>query len=376
MFQDKNFMDEPESRGCDQIPPQTSQTYASSCDFCNTALPDNNLESTCNLCKIKDSPKKENIIMGNLCNLGSSTKAPTPERSPETPQDYFQMLNKSNHTHTTIQSKDKQSISTKCIKSSERIKTRTRTPATGTTTTPILTEDCCDDKRDVFKHRSTTLLNRPKEVNNLPRDRVKSVKKEDGITIEPNGKHKKMTKRSKKIRLPSPNASPIKRQLGIDEESSTSSTTCSSKAFNSIKVSPAKNHNNGSNKEEKQAQDEDVTVKNKSAESAKEPSSQLNQGWSVTVAGAGQHMEMDVEMRLIFPKNKASNNLMLTDKESPYFLEHKEETPSASYFDQRVLPTALNRYSSVGNSKRALTRVNTGICLYDFNLCITFIILF
>lgn len=261
-----------------EMPPQTGQTYASSCDFCNTALPDNNLESTCNLCKIKNSPKKENIILDNMCNLRSSSKPPTPVRSPETPQDYFQLLNKSNHTHTTIQSKDKQSISTKCIKSSERIKTRTRTPATGTTTTPIVTEDCCDDKREAFKHRSTTLLNRPKEVNNLPRDRVKSVKKEDGISIEPNGKHKKMTKRSKKIRLPSPNASPIKRQQGIDEESSTSSTTCSSKAFNSIKVSPAKNLKNESSKEEKLAQDEDVSMKNKSAESVTEPSNQLNQG--------------------------------------------------------------------------------------------------
>ena len=83
-------------------------------------------------------------------------------------------------------------------------------------------------------------------------------------------------------------------------------------------------------------------------------------GWSVTVAGAGQHMEMDVEMRLSFPKNKPSNSLMLTNKENPYFLEHKEEPPPASYFDQRVLPIALNRYASGGNPKRALTRVNTG----------------
>ena len=86
-----------------------------------------------------------------------------------------------------------------------------------------------------------------------------------------------------------------------------------------------------------------------------------NLGWSVTVAGAGQHMEMDVEMRLSFPKNKATNNLMLTNKENPYFLEHKEETPTTSYFDQRVLPTALNRYSSGGNPKRTLTRINTGM---------------
>ena len=288
MFQDKNFIDSGENRDDfrDEKPPQTGQTYASSCDFCNTALPDNNLESTCNLCKIKNSPKKENIIMINSGSLEENlaheeviNNGATAESVPETPQDYYKMLNKSNHTHTTIQSKDKQSISTKCIKSSERIKTRTFSPATATTTTPTVTEDCCDEKREAFRHRSNTLLNRPKEVNNLPRDRVKSVKKEDGITIESNGKHKKMTKRSKKIRLPSPNVSPIKRQMGIDEESSTSTTTCSSKAFNSVKESPLKNLKHGSSKEEKISLDDDAAaMKNKSAGSVSEQNNQLNQG--------------------------------------------------------------------------------------------------
>ncbi|CAO1378785.1 unnamed protein product [Diamesa hyperborea] len=229
------------------------------------------------------------------------------------------------------------------------------------------------------------LLNRPKEINNLPRDR-KSVKKEVKNEIKNHSIKVEVNNKNKTVKLPSPSQnqnqgyfSPLKKKSynESNEDYSSISSSCASPKSTPKKVlnrrKNSKDHVKSSDKESRN--NNESCIKSDNGGLVLPPA---NQGWSVTVAG-NYHPEMtpDVEMKLSFNKNKMDiqkKNIdmenYLTRNQEPIQTQHKEEV----YFynnrniDHQILPAApisQNQYHTKPfiNQRRSLSlaRVDTGL---------------
>ncbi|CAO1411872.1 unnamed protein product [Diamesa serratosioi] len=228
------------------------------------------------------------------------------------------------------------------------------------------------------------LLNRPKEINNLPRDR-KSVKKEVKNEIQNHSIKIEVNNKNKTVKLPSPSkhqnqgySSPIKQKLynaSNEDYSTISSSSASTKSTPKKVLNRRKNSKEQVKSAEKDARNNNDTCLKPDNGGLVLPAT--NQGWSVTVAG-NYHPEMtpDVEMKLSFNKNKMDiqkknidlNNYLVRNQ-SPIQTQHKEEV----YFynnrntEHQILPAAQinqNQYHNKPfiNQRRSLSlaRVDTG----------------
>ncbi|EDS36152.1 conserved hypothetical protein [Culex quinquefasciatus] len=363
-------------------PPKTSET-CSSCCFCNPELHkhNGNPPDSCFYCQAKaHTPSKHfpapptppNIQMSPIppspkTPIMELTPTPTlqeiplpskknPEPQPSTPKPdnpsetasgenipgtstttttstsinglYTETTKKTDHTHTKTKTKTSDTVSTKCSKTNEKIK-RSYVPSTGPDSEHPLEEL---SKKLTRKKSETTVLNRPKNINNLhrPPTVVHTVQKEvknelkTPIKVLPktakdrwkHNSERNLTQLTmQKITTASKWGNKWRRAARQHEHSPAPPSGHQQRGDSGL--SPVRSNGASGQMGAGTSAATATTMTQAASVAAIAPSSIVggisqsttNQGWTVTVAGNyNPDMAPDVEMRLSFPKQQAQVN--------------------------------------------------------------------
>lgn len=296
--------------------PKTNRDSCSDCCFCNPDLHRNVKNSPgCNFCVRKETPR-------------------------------YELFAKTDHTHTQTKTKD-DIISTQCTKINEKIKRSFVIPGDS-----------------IHKNRTASTniknhLNRPKNINNIPRaSSMQSIQRIIHDEITTTKFKKKEEPKRKEFRLPSPYTD-ISSHSYDDTGSSTDFSDCSIESpKKQQKVAPTRWQGGPGSFRRRMTGNR---APEKKWNGNKNEKQETKPGWSVTVAG-NYHEDLapDVEMRLKFPKQQikieTESQKSRNDDESDFYENfHKEEKSSKNGIrnKQPALPPPLNV-----NPKRNLTKTN------------------
>lgn len=303
--------------------PKTTRDSCSDCCFCNPDLHRNVKNSPgCNFCVRKETPR-------------------------------YELFAKTDHTHTQTKTKD-DIISTQCTKINEKIKRSFVIPG--------------DLHHQSAKNRTASTniknhLNRPKNINNIPRaSSMQSIQRIIHDEITTTKFKKKEEPKRKEFRLPSPYTD-ISSHSYDDTGSSTDFSDCSIESpKKSQKIAPTRWQGAPGSFRRRMTGNSRLQEKNWNGNKIQKEETKKSPGWSVTVAG-NYHEDLapDVEMRLKFPKQQIKNETQDSQKdrnedESDFYENyHKEEKSSKNGVrnKQPALPPPLNV-----NPKRNLTKTN------------------
>lgn len=302
--------------------PKTNRDSCSDCCFCNPDLHRNVKNSPgCNFCVRKETPR-------------------------------YELFAKTDHTHTQTKTKD-DIISTQCTKINEKIKRSFVIP--GDAPSHHQTHKNRTASTNIKNH-----LNRPKNINNIPRaSSMQSIQRIIHDEITTTKFKKKEEQKRKEFRLPSPYTD-ISSHSYDDTGSSTDFSDCSIESPKKLqKVAPTR-WQGAPGSFRRRMTGNRVQEKKWNGNKSEKEETKKSPGWSVTVAG-NYHEDLapDVEMRLKFPKQQIKNETQESQKgrnddESDFYESyHKEEKSSKNGIrnKQPALPPPLNV-----NPKRNLTK--------------------
>ncbi|XP_059611805.1 uncharacterized protein LOC132258492 [Phlebotomus argentipes] len=268
----------------------------------------------------------------HFCDRKRQTSAP--KKAEEEPQSgyetakshhYYEVMSKSDHQHTKTKSKDPETISTRCVKTNERIQRFVSSP---------------EDARS-----SKGKINRPKDVPQpISRGSAVRVVKDE---VEATGK---------KIKFPSP-YTVLSSPQSYDDGSSCSEDADSSPPAPRLNPMRSRWANSSRYAGRKSTNSRVNHPKSSFASTSSSTTPGANAGWSVTVAG-NYHPQLapDVEMRLSFPKTVTESAQPQPPSTTTTNREFYEMTPPPAH-DARSRAALPPTNAHTLNPKRSLTKV-------------------
>lgn len=414
----------PESRPVETVTPATNLDVDSTSfivlrDDDNEMLKETKMEESlpnsrdrcvdCCFCN-PDLHRRDGASSAASCNFCNKRKVSSKSRETETKSTntarVYESLSKSDHTHIRTKSKDSDTVSLKCTRTSSRIRRIIPDDA--------LNGNLCENVDEKTNKNRSTKADHFKKPPKAPN--ISPARKVNTDSMSPS--HKLNARTTSGVRLPSPFVTAISSQSCDSTSSQCSSSSCSPGSPKKCPVLPSGRwqnsggHQKQSNKvrasryKDFYGEDEKKQVANKNEigqmQSPNQNTGEANEvalsqllnslrqicvlGWSLTLAGTyNDDMAPDVEMRLSFPKKNGKGDSETAPINRKYSNSYKQENGNYQSFQREhsdvsnenyqlnnraALPTAGNGNI---NPKRTLSKAVIGIVVEDLTYRLSFV---
>ncbi|KAG4066145.1 hypothetical protein HA402_010347 [Bradysia odoriphaga] len=322
-----------------------SRDRCSDCCFCNPDLHRRDGASSaasCNFCNKRRESSK---------NRETGTKSTNTARA-------YESLSKSDHTHIRTKSKESDTVSLKCTRTSSRIRRFVPDDA--------LNGNLCENVEEKSsKNRSTKpdLSKKPPKAPN-----ISPARKVNTESMSPS--HKPNARTTSGIRLPSPFVTAISSQSCDSTSSQCSSSSCSPGSPKKCPVLPSGRWQNSGGHQKPSSKIRASRYKDFYGDNDKKQvankndlgniqSPNQNTGWSLTLAGTyNDDMAPDVEMRLSFPKKNGKTDSDTGSLNRKYSNSYKQENGNYQSFQREQSDVSNENYQL--NNRAALPTAGNG----------------